>query len=165
MNPAEALSSRLLGCGYEKVGDGTFLATDRRRVVVIMEASEEPGSWPKQVSEALQQSPVARLPAWARYVVLVHPVAVPVGRRSAAAAFSRDVTKCRRLHVYPDSSADVTRPFLPLDAGMEAKVRAPEVDVRQRIFLHLDPVVAEAFADSEETIVGVEHLIGRSIGL
>lgn len=164
MTTLSQLSSQLLAAGYEKAGDGMFLARDHRRIVVLMEGENDPATWVGQVASALTNPRVTRLPAWARYVVLVHTTSANDEVLTAAAAFSRDVTKCRRVHVFPDKDRSaMTLPFLPLDTGASAPTFAPEVDVAKAIANHLDESLAGIFGDADATHTSIEHEIDRRV--
>jgi hypothetical protein len=126
-----------------------------------MEAEQDPNGWPAQVSTALNAPGVQHMPAWARYVVLVHPSGGDDALKTIAAAFARDVSKCRRLVVFTPSDVSPTLPFLPLSPSGGELTTAPHADITAIINRHLSQDLARAFDAPDITHVAVEREIER----
>lgn len=162
MNALPYISKQLTTAGYKRTSDGTFISPDRRRIVVLMEAHSDPAQWPSQVTTALTAPGMQQMPAWGRYVVLVHS-SVEAGDelRLRAAAFTRDVTKCRRIVVFPDASASPTLPFLPLHVTSTLGTTPEQADISGIIAKHLGRELASVFEDPDTTHAAVEREVER----
>jgi hypothetical protein len=157
------LSDQLQRAGYSRSFDGTFIPSDRRRVVVLLEADPDPARWPEQVSTALAAPAVQQAAAWARYVVLLRGAPPDDRLRFIAAAFARDVTKCRRLVVFADGTTLPTLPFLPLDTRPIVGKIAPEADTSAIIARHLGPELSTVFEDPNNSHAAVQREIERRV--
>jgi hypothetical protein len=155
------ISRQLAAAGYVQTSDGTFAAPDGRRSVVLMDAEQDPARWPSQVATALTAPGLQQTPAWGRYVVLIYAFEATDNLRASAAAFARDVTKCRRLIVFPSGQGDGTLPFLPLRVGPVRSSDIPEADTSEIIERHLGPDLSGFFEDPDTTHAAVEREIER----
>jgi hypothetical protein len=161
VNALAQLSIQLERAGYSRSSDGTFLKPDRRRIVVLMEGDQDSAKWPAQVSVALTAPGVQQMAAWARYVVLVLTREPGGPMRSVAAAFARDVAKCRRLIVFSTDASTPTLPFLPLVSRAPRSTTLQPGDTSAIVSRHLGEELAAIFEDPDNTHTAVEREIER----
>ena len=112
-----SLEEFLKGGGYRDCCDGVFEAPQGRRIIALVDASAIPAQWPGKIDIVLRQESLRNAPSWSRYVVVV--LSSPRTRElaAAAAAFCRDVSKCRRLVAFADQTGSDVLPFLGLPAA------------------------------------------------
>jgi hypothetical protein len=114
MTLRQGLEERLRGAGYRDRADGIFEAATSRRSVALIDVSPEPALWPDRLEGVLRRDSLRLVPSWSRYVLLLVDAGKTPVLASAAAAFCRDVSKCRRLVAFADQTPQDVLPFLGL---------------------------------------------------
>lgn len=116
MTLRQSLEERLRGAGYRDRTEGIFEADTSRRSIALIDAAPEPALWPERLESALRKDALRLVPSWSRYVLLLIDAGKTSELASAAAAFCRDVSKCRRLVSFADQTPQAVLPFLGLSA-------------------------------------------------
>ena len=114
MSMMQALERELLSAGYLQRGTAIFEASDSHRLVALMEASAQTMDWFGKVDTALRNESFRMAATWSRYLIVIVNSTKTADLAAAAAAFCRDVSKCRRLVAFADQLPRDVLPFLPL---------------------------------------------------
>lgn len=114
MSMLQALEHELLSAGYLQRGSAIFEAPDSHRLVALMEASDQTADWFGKVDTALRNESFRMAATWSRYLIVIVNFTKTTNLAAAAAAFCRDVSKCRRLVAFTDQLPRDVLPFLPL---------------------------------------------------
>ena len=113
MSMLQALEHELLNAGYRQRGSAIFEASDSHRLVALMEASDRTTDWFGKVDTALRNESFRMAATWSRYLIVIVN-STKTTNLAAAAAFCRDISKCRRLVAFADQRPRDVLPFLPL---------------------------------------------------
>ena len=158
MSIRQLLEQRLRGAQYLDRRDGVFEAPVSRRIVAFVQVTPLPAQWPAGLDDALRHHSFRTAPNWARYAILLVKARKTSELAVAAAAFCRDVSKCRRLVAFADQTAEDVLPFLGLSSvpgGGDTPVHDVEA-IARRI---LGPSeLASAFLDAQTTVAQVQKL-------
>jgi hypothetical protein len=158
MSVRYSLEQRLRGAHYRDCREGVFEAPISRRVIALIEATSHPAQWSGTLDGALRHHAIRMAPNWARYAVLLVSSHKTPELATAAAAFCRDVSKCRRLVAFADQTAEDVLPFLGLSSvsgGGDTPVDDVEA-IAQRILG--SPELASAFLDAHTTVAQVQKV-------
>lgn len=162
MSVRHSLEQRLRGAQYRDCRDGVFEAPVSRRVVALIEATTHPAQWSDKLEDALRHHSFRTAPNWARYVILLVSSNKTSVLAIAAAAFCRDVSKCRRLVAFADQTAEAVLPFLGL-ASVPGGGDTPVHDVDTTVQRILgSPDLASAFLDAHTTVAQVQKIAEES---
>lgn len=158
MHLLQTLQEQLLHAKYSERGGLIFHAPGGPRVVALVEALPEPRTWPAQVDTVLRLDIFRMAPTWSRYAVVLVPVAKTPQLAAAAAAFCRDVSKCRRLVGFADQTAHEVLPFLALPS-VPGGSGTPGYDLEAIANGSLDSTeLASAFLSDETATTYVQDL-------
>jgi len=153
-----AAADRLASAGFREIQSGCFTSFSSPRVVGLAVCQPDPKSWHEKTEELLRREPMRVALSWARYVVLLIDARKTSSLAWAAAAFAQDVSKCRRIAIFVNSSdGHVTLPFVGLPSlsdGTEAPPRDFEVIVRNSLTGNL----ADAFLNEDIAATKVQEL-------
>jgi hypothetical protein len=157
MQVLQSIQQTLRAAGFRERGTGIFDAPHSPRLVALVEAHAVPGDWPIKVDALLKNEAFRTAPSWSRYVVLVLNSPKTRELAAAAAAFSRDVSKCRRLVAFADEPKGVL-PFLalPSSPGGEGTPGHNLEELARRILPSQQ--LAAAFLDDHSATTHVEQL-------
>jgi len=158
MSVRHSLEQRLRGAQYRDCREGVFEAPVSRRVVALIEATSHPAQWSGKLDDALRHHSFRMAPNWARYAVLLVSSRKTSDLATAAAAFCRDVSKCRRLVAFVDQTAEAVLPFLGLSSvpgGGDTPVHDVEA-IAHRILG--SPELTSAFLDAHTPVAQVQKL-------
>src|ERR1700688_3608570 len=103
-----AVTAQLNSADFKQTKSGCFTSASNPRVVGLVDCDNNPKSWPQKAEEALRKGTMRNALSWARYVVLLVSEKRTSELSWSAAAFSQDVSKCRRMVLFFDE--DNTRP-------------------------------------------------------
>lgn len=158
MSPRQLLEHQLRTAGYRERRDGTFHAPYGRRTIALLDATASTEDWSALVDRALRQETFRAAPSWSRYVVLVLSCPKTVPLAAAAAAFCRDVSRCRKLVAFGDENGPEALPFLALSATNSGR-GTPGGDLEE-IATRLLPVpeLVSAFLDESTATAHVRTL-------
>jgi hypothetical protein len=153
----QSIEQALRAAGFRERGAGLFDTPHTPRIVALVEANVAPEEWPGKVETVLRNEAFRIAPSWSRYVVLALNSPKTSELAAAAAAFSRDVSKCRRLVAFAGETGGVL-PFLPLPStpGGGGTPGHDLEDVARRILP--SPQLATAFLDDHTATTHVETL-------
>lgn len=153
----QSIEQALRAAGFRERGAGIFDTPRTPRIVALVEATVAPEEWPGKVETVLRNEAFRIAPSWSRYVVLALSAPKTMELSAAAAAFSRDVSKCRRLVAFADETGGVL-PFLPLPSapGGGGTPGHDLEDVARRILPSQQ--LAAAFLDDQTATTDVETL-------
>jgi hypothetical protein len=131
-------------------------------MLAFFEAVGDPKTWPVGVDDVLRREPVRASPIWARYAIVVVSVPRNDDLAVAAAAFCRDVSKCRRLVCFENQSVSEALPFLALPA-VPGGHGVPPLDLETTVNGILDSYrLASAFLDEQIPVSQVQFLAESS---
>jgi hypothetical protein len=158
-DPYASVADRLTAAGFRETEPGCFTSAASPRVVALAVCRSDPEAWRHKAEDLLRKDTMRLALSWARYVILLVESHKTSPLAWSAAAFSQDVSKCRRivLFVDPTGHKDVTLPFVGLpsfDQGADAPPRDVEVVVRR----FLDTSLADAFLSEGLTTKRVQDL-------
>jgi hypothetical protein len=156
MSMRESLREKLLSAKYSERPSGIFTASVGKRSIIFVDALPNAIGWPKKVDDALK--PIGLGPAWSCYLILLIEARRSRDLALAAAAFCRDVSRCRRLVAFMDDNPDTVIPFLALPVAQGGSGN-PGYDFRDMVRNVLDsPVIAEEFLDIRNPLTRIQQL-------
>lgn len=152
------LEEALNSAGYRTRAENVFENAVFRRTIGIIETPPAPSLWPERLDAVLRREPMRLAPSWSRYAVLIVSSARNIELSSAAAAFSRDVSKCRRIVAFSDQTPEQVLPFLSLPSvSGGAGTTVHDVDQIARAIL-VDEEITRAFLDIDVSVPTVQEL-------
>jgi hypothetical protein len=153
------LHSRLRDAGYLERGDGVYVAGISGRTVAMIEVMPQPAQWAGKLDVALRLDNFRSAPTWSRYALLLVNSKKSVELGAAAAAFCREVSKCRRLVAFSGQTAEEVLPFLGLSsaAGAANTVGSDPAEITSRIFGQGSTLTA-AFLDLHKSVSEIQKL-------
>jgi hypothetical protein len=159
----EALERRLRDAGYSERGGGVYFATITGRAIAMIDAAPEPAQWANKLDIMLRLEVLRHVPAWSRYILLIVSSQKTIQLGTAAAAFCREVSKCRRLVAFTSQSAEEVLPFLGLSSTVSESrsIASDPEEITARIFGH-GSNVTRAFLDLSTSIPEVQRLAENS---
>ena len=113
MSMLQVLQHELLSAGYLQRGSAIFEASNSHRLVALREGSDQAADWFAKVDDALRNESFRMASTWSRYLIVIVNSKKTPNLAAAAAAFCRDVSKCRRLVAFMDQLPRDVLPFLP----------------------------------------------------
>jgi hypothetical protein len=135
-----------------------YEAREGRRVIAILATPPDPSAWTPRIDTALGHDAFRRAPTWSRYAVLVIDSPKTASLALAAAAFCRDVSKCRRLVAFADDTTEQALPFLGL-GGSSGNTVSPSQDLDELVLrLLLSPPLAKAFLDEAISLAQLQMM-------
>lgn len=153
---------QLRAAGFQKGEAGFFVAANNPRVVALTQASTNPASWRESVDEVLRHESFRVAPTWSRYIVLVLDAQRTPELAAAAAAFSRDVSKCRRIVVFRSQASTDALPFLPLPQ-VPGGTGTPGHNLEEVVHRELGVTqLATIFLDDQSATTHVQNLAEES---
>ena len=154
----ETIEESLRIAGFAKRGTGVFASRLDPRVVAIVEATTDSAHWPQKVATLLRNESFNMAPTWCRYVVLAVDAERTDQLAIAAAAFARDVSKCRRLVAFRGQDSSGVIPFLPLPM-VAGGVGTPGPNLEQIVHKAIPSIrLATAFLDDQTATSHVQAL-------
>jgi len=162
MDAMAPFEQQLRAAGFSEIEPGFFNAPVNPRVVAMTLVSTNPGSWPEAVAVVLRHGAFRAAPTWSRYVVLLLDAERTRELASAAAAFARDVSKCRRIVVFRSQSDLGTLPFLGLP-NVPGGSGTPGHDLEEVVTRELGLTqLATMFLDDQSATTHVQNLAEES---
>jgi hypothetical protein len=148
--------------GYRDCRDGVYEAPHGKRVIALLSTGSDPAQWAAKIDTALRHESFRRAPIWSRYALVTVELPRTPSIALVAAAFCRDVSKCRRLVAFSDESSDDALPFLGL-AAAPGGGGTPTQDLEQIVIRVLEsPTLATAFLDENTATTHLQTLAEES---
>lgn len=158
MGARQSLEQGLRAAGYRDRRDGVFEAPYSRRIIALFDATSTTHDWNAFVDRAVRQELFRAAPNWCRYAVLILNCPKTAELAAAAAAFCRDVSKCRRLVAFSNQSGPEVLPFLALSETTGGRgTPGRDLDEIARRLLSA-PELASAFLDEQTSTSQVRAL-------
>ncbi len=153
------LKQQLLDAGYTENPVGVFRAPIGKRTVVLIDAPPEPEAWPELLDRGLKK--VGILPAWSSYLIIIVDSVKTVDLSLAAVAFTRDVSRCRKIVFFNDTKNEPIVPFLPLPSIPGGDGNAGS-DFHEMSNKHLQSQnVTAAFLDDSKPLTLIQDLVDK----
>jgi hypothetical protein len=155
----EALDSRLRDAGYAERSEGVYVAAISGRTIAMIEVTPQPSQWAGKLDIALRLDLLRSVPTWSRYALLIVSSQKTIELGAAAAAFCREVSKCRRLVAFTGQTAEEVLPFLGLSStsGGNGTIGSDPEEITARILGHGSKLTT-AFLDFYKSIPEVQKL-------
>jgi hypothetical protein len=159
MNKAYSkIVDQLLAAGFSEVESGCFKSTSSPRVIGLAVCADDPKDWRDTADELLRKLPIRQSSSWARYIVLLIEAQKTPPLAWAAAAFSQDVSRCRRIVLFMEGDLERLRlPFVGLPA-LKSIVNTPQSNVAEIVESVLSASLAKAFMDESGAAIRIQQL-------
>jgi hypothetical protein len=159
MSLRESLDSRLRSAGYSERGEGVYVAGISGRTIALIDVMSQPVQWASKLDAALRLEFFRNAPTWSRYALLLVNSKKTVELGAAAAAFCREVSKCRRLVAFTDQTAEEVLPFLGLSSAVGARntIGSDPEEITSRIFGQGSKLAA-SFLDLHKSVSEIQKL-------
>jgi len=152
------IADQLLEAGFSEVESGCFRSTSSPRVIGLAVCSADPKGWRDAVDDLLRKQPIRQSSSWARYIILLIEARKVPPLAWAAAAFSQDVSRCRRIVLFVEDDLERLRlPFVGLPA-LKSVVNTPQSNVEEIVESVLSASLAKAFMDESSAVTRLQQL-------
>ena len=157
-NAYSTIAKQLLEAGFSEVESSCFTSTSSPRVIGLALCAADPKGWRDKVDDLLRKQPIRQSSSWARYIVLLIEARKTSPLAWAAAAFSQDVSRCRRIVLFMEDDLERLRlPFVGLPA-LKSVINTPQSNVEEIVESVLSASLAKAFMDESSAVIRIQQL-------